>query len=128
MAERSEDKAPPPGASGARADTGHDLDAAAKESDLRPVSHDPATPAAPGGAAASDVIAEVRPGDDPAAHARARAALSREDGQVAADEAEILGSATMPTTDASAAAQAALQADAARADASEDDDEGTGRR
>ena len=109
------DKDLPPDASGARADPDHRLNAAAEESDLRPVSHDPATPAAPGGGQAYDVIGEPRPGDDPAARERARAAVAQDGDRVAADEAEITGSATMPTTDASAAAQSALQADGARA-------------
>ena len=41
------DKRLPPDASGARADPDGRLGAASEESDLRPVSHDPATPAAP---------------------------------------------------------------------------------
>ena len=109
------DKPLPPDASGARADPDDRLGAAAEETDLRPVSHDPATPAAPGGAATRDVIGEPRTGDDLAAQDRARAALANDGERVTADEAEITGTATMPTTDASAAAQSALQADAARA-------------
>ena len=126
------DKDLPPDASGMGADPDHRLGAAGGESDLRPVSHDPATPAAPGGPTADDVIREPQTGDDLAAQDRARAAVSRDGGQVASDEAEIKGAATMPTTDASAAAQAALQADAARADAAsgsapEDASAGPGR-
>ena len=109
------DKPLPPDASGARADPDDRLGAASEESDLRPLSHDPSTPAAPGGAGTRDVIGEPRTEDDLAAQDRARAALANDGDRVAADEAEITGTATMPTTDASAAAQSALQADAARA-------------
>ena len=109
------DKPLPPDASGARADPDDRLGAAAEETDLRPVSHDPATPAAPGGAGTRDVVGEPRTADDLAAQDRARAALANDGERVAADAAEITGTATMPTADASAAAQSALQADAARA-------------